>query len=148
MNTTVDTPMDTPLNADERWHAVGSTDDFPDGDLWPVVADGLPIIVYREGEAFYALYDQCSHGPTRLSEGFVVDGCVECPLHQGLVDLKTGEPRSEPITVAVRAFATLVVGGEVRIAVPPVGTASLSKPAGAMAGCGTHGSACGTPQGS
>lgn len=124
--------MNTNAVNDAPWHAVGDIDDFPDGDLWPVVADGLPLVVYREGEAFYALHDQCSHGPARLSEGFVIDGCVECPLHQGLVDLKTGEPRSEPITLPVRAFPVRVVARLVSVAVPAVGTQA---PVASACGC-------------
>ena len=52
------------------------------------------IAVFRMGEEIFALHDLCTHGHARLSEGFVENGCVECPLHQGLVDIRTGAPRA------------------------------------------------------
>ncbi|UUC92389.1 hypothetical protein [Comamonas sp. C11] len=42
------------------WHDFGEPDDFPDGAAWLVVADGLPVAVFRQGEELFALYDLCS----------------------------------------------------------------------------------------
>jgi anthranilate 1,2-dioxygenase ferredoxin subunit len=45
----------------------------------------------------------------------VEDGCVECPLHQGLIDIRTGAPRCAPITEAVRAFPIRIVEARVEV---------------------------------
>ncbi|MFC0385337.1 anthranilate 1,2-dioxygenase ferredoxin subunit AndAb [Muricoccus vinaceus] len=79
------------------------------------VVDGLPVALFRvEGEVF-ALHDLCSHGHARLSEGFVEDGCVECPLHQGLVDIRTGAARTAPISEPVRSIPAREVGGRIEV---------------------------------
>jgi anthranilate 1,2-dioxygenase ferredoxin subunit len=45
----------------------------------------------------------------------VEDGCVECPLHQGLIDIRTGAARCAPITEAVRAFPIRIVEARVEV---------------------------------
>lgn len=99
----------------EAWHDVGAPEDFTDGDVSAVQADGLDIAVFRCGEELFALKDKCTHGRARLSDGFIEDGCIECPLHQGRFDIRSGEPRSEPVTRAVKTFPIRVLAGRVHI---------------------------------
>ena len=98
------------------WHDVGAPDDFPDGAVWPVRAGGVEVAVFRLGDELFALHDQCTHGAARLSDGYVEGDCVECPLHQGLIDIRTGEPRCFPVTVPVRSFPVRVTAGRVEVA--------------------------------
>lgn len=97
------------------WHDVGEPGDFPDGAAWPVRLNGQEVAVFRLGDALHALADRCTHGMARLSEGYVEDGCVECPLHQALFDIATGVPRCGPATAAVRRFPVRVVAGRVEV---------------------------------
>ena len=97
-----------------EWHDAADAGAVEDEVLGCVVA-GLPVALFRvEGEVF-ALHDLCSHGHARLSEGFVEDGCVECPLHQGLVDIRTGKPRSAPISEPVRSIPAREVGRRIEV---------------------------------
>lgn len=115
MQTTTD--IETTGHTCAAWHDVGEPDDFPDGAVWPVVVGGLPVAVFREVEGLYALYDLCTHGAAKLSDGYVEDGCVECPLHQGTFDIRTGAPCKAPVTEAVRTFPVRVVAGRVEVGV-------------------------------
>jgi len=99
------------------WHDVGVPDDFPDNGSWPVVAGGMEVAVFRLGEELFALRDLCSHGAAKLSDGYVEDGCVECPLHQGLFDIRTGAHKCAPLTEPVRAFPVRVVAGRVEVGI-------------------------------
>ncbi len=100
-----------------QWVDVAAADDVAEDEVMAAVAGGHQIALFRLGDDVFALLDQCSHGYARLSDGYVEDGCVECPLHQGLVDIRTGEPRSAPITEPVRSFPARIVGDRVEIAV-------------------------------
>ncbi|CAG2157603.1 Anthranilate 1,2-dioxygenase ferredoxin subunit [Cupriavidus yeoncheonensis] len=103
------------------WHDVGAADEFVEDEPRAVEAAGLSIAVFRVGEELFALHDLCTHERVPLSEGFVEDGCVECPLHQGLFDLRTGEARKAPCTTPVQTYPVQVSEGRVRIQVlPPV----------------------------
>lgn len=96
------------------YRAAGCADVTEDAPLG-VSVGGLPIALFRENGEYYALHDLCTHGAARLSEGFVENGCVECPLHQGLFDIKTGQPRSATVEVAVKTFPTRVCDAHVEV---------------------------------
>ncbi|WP_306391929.1 non-heme iron oxygenase ferredoxin subunit [Telluria beijingensis] len=55
-----------------------------------------------EGE-IYAIDDICSHGNAKLSEGDLDGFEVECPLHAGLFDIRSGKALSAPVTRDVRS---------------------------------------------
>lgn len=111
-------PVDSDAAIAAAWHDVGEPEDFPENAAWPVVAGGIEIAVFRHGNILYALRDLCTHGNARLSDGYIENGCVECPLHQGLFDLATGLPCGGPVTEAVRTFPVQVRAGRVEVAVP------------------------------
>jgi anthranilate 1,2-dioxygenase ferredoxin subunit len=100
-----------------QWVDVAAVADVVANEVMAVAAGAYQIALFRVGEEVLALLDQCSHGYARLSDGYVEDGCVECPLHQGLVDIRTGEPRSAPITESVRSFPARVVDARVEVAI-------------------------------
>jgi len=98
-----------------QWHDVGGIDDVGENEVIGVSAGGAPVALFKLEGAFFALYDRCSHGQARLSEGYVEDGNVECPLHQGLVCIRTGEAVSPPISREVDTFPVRVVGDRVEV---------------------------------
>lgn len=62
-------------------------EDFPySGNI-----DGKEIGIYLIDGEYYALEDVCPHAYALLSRGFVEDGKVECPLHEAVFDVKTGQ---------------------------------------------------------
>ncbi|PFH09868.1 CDP-4-dehydro-6-deoxyglucose reductase [Collimonas sp. PA-H2] len=99
------------------WHDIGTADDFNEGEALAVIAGGQPVAVFRLGEDLFALRDLCTHGNARLSDGYIEDGCIECPLHQGLFDIRSGAPRCLPVTEAVRSFPVRIVTGRVEVEV-------------------------------
>lgn len=99
----------------ENWVRVCEQAALQEGEVIGAVAEGRPIAVYLVEGLPYATDDICTHGEARLSEGFVIDHCVECPLHQGLFDIRTGEPMCEPVTEPVRAYRTRFEGGFVEV---------------------------------
>ena len=54
------------------------------------VSDADLSTLYRLGDEFFATGDACPHLGASLSEGCVVDGYIECPLHSALFDIRTG----------------------------------------------------------
>lgn len=97
------------------WHAVAAADAVSEDEPLAVSLGGLPIALFRQGDDVFALHDLCTHGAARLSEGFVENGCVECPLHQGCFDLASGLAITPPVTESVRTFPVRVVAGQIEI---------------------------------
>lgn len=101
-----------------NWLDVGAVADFPQEEPRAVSVAGEPVAVVRLGAAFFAVHDICTHEVARLSEGFVEDGCIECPLHQGLFDLRTGAARKAPCVTAVRVYATRITADRLEVEAP------------------------------
>jgi anthranilate 1,2-dioxygenase ferredoxin subunit len=99
-----------------NWIDAAAETDIADGACLGVRVGGTPVALVRDGDKIHALHDLCTHGAARLSDGFVENGCIECPLHQGLFDLATGAPRSAPITEAVKTYPVRCIGGRIEIA--------------------------------
>jgi len=99
------------------WHDVGAVGLVDEGEVVGVAAGGKPIALFLNNGSYCALHDLCTHGEARLSEGYVEDGCIECPLHQGMFDIATGEPRQAPVTEAVRRYDVRVNGDRIEIAI-------------------------------
>ncbi|WDD93006.1 non-heme iron oxygenase ferredoxin subunit [Burkholderia sp. FERM BP-3421] len=97
------------------WRPLGALDEFTEGEPAARVIEGRPVAVFRLGDALHALHDLCTHGHARLSDGFVEGDCVECPLHQGLIDIRSGAPRCAPVTEAVRVYPVRITDGRADI---------------------------------
>jgi nitrite reductase/ring-hydroxylating ferredoxin subunit len=100
-----------------EWHDVGAVGLVEEGEVVGVAAGGKPIALFLNNGSYCALHDLCTHGEARLSDGYVEDGCIECPLHQGMFDIATGEPRQAPVTEAVRRYDVRVSGDRIEVAV-------------------------------
>lgn len=83
--------------------------------------DGTRIAIYRiRGEEIFATDDKCSHGSSSLcDEGSLEGHVVECGLHLGSFDVRTGLPVSTPCTKAIRSYPAQVRDGTIWISTEP-----------------------------
>lgn len=54
------------------------------------------LVLIRTGQAILALHNQCAHAGGPLSEGSLLDGCIECPWHGSRFEIATGRRRRGP----------------------------------------------------
>jgi naphthalene 1,2-dioxygenase system ferredoxin subunit len=95
-----------------RWHDVAAADDVPDGDVIAAQAAGRDIALVRLGAELFAIDATCTHGAASLCGGFVEpDGSIECPLHQGRFDVKTGRALCAPLTEDLLVHAVRIEDG-------------------------------------
>ena len=90
--------------------------DLPADDVLGVMVDGRDIALYTVNGDVYATDNLCTHGHARLCEGFLEGHEIECPLHQGKFDVRTGTPTCAPATDARRSYPVKVEGGRVWLA--------------------------------
>lgn len=100
-----------------EYHLVAKTTEIPENEAKRVILGDNQIALFNLDGEFYATDDICSHAYASLSEGYVEDGCVECPLHAGLFDIKTGKAMGVPVTVDIRTFPVRVEGEDIYIEV-------------------------------
>ena len=95
------------------WHEAVEADVLGEEEAMGVTLAGRQIALCRSGGELYALDNVCTHQYALLSEGFVEDGCIECPRHQGRFDLKTGFALCPPVTEPVRVYPVRTEGDKV-----------------------------------
>jgi naphthalene 1,2-dioxygenase system ferredoxin subunit len=100
-----------------NWIDAAAQDDVPQEDVIAVSAGGREIALYGVGGEVYATDNICTHGHARLCEGFVEGYEIECPLHQGKFDIRTGVPTCAPATEALKSYPVKIEGGRVWLAV-------------------------------
>lgn len=97
---------------------VGAADELREDEGRKVCAPGVgPIAVFRVGDEFHAISDTCTHGAASLSEGWIEGFEIECPVHSGRFDIRTGEPLSFPVTEPVATYRTKLIDGQLYIVV-------------------------------
>ncbi|WP_068079766.1 non-heme iron oxygenase ferredoxin subunit [Novosphingobium rosa] len=102
----------------EGWHDVGGQDDlFSGGQCRGIVIDGLKVGLFLVDGAIHAIDDLCSHGNALLSDGELEGHEIECPLHAGLFDIRSGKALCAPLTRDVRRHQVRVMAGRVLVQV-------------------------------
>ena len=99
-----------------QWIDASAVDEVPEDDVIGVMVDGRDIAMYNAGGEIFATDNICTHGHARLCEGFLEGHEIECPLHQGKFDVRTGQPTCAPVTEAIRSYPVRVDGGRVFLA--------------------------------
>jgi nitrite reductase/ring-hydroxylating ferredoxin subunit len=73
------------------------------------------LAVYNIEGKFYATDDECTHASASLAEGMLEDGVIECCLHFGAFDVKTGAVKAPPCSIALRTYKVLLQGDDVYV---------------------------------
>ena len=87
------------------WQRVASISEIDADGVLGVDVDGSPVALYRLGNEVFATAGICTHALAILSDGFVEDGKIECPLHQGQFDIRSGKALCPPVTEDLRTYA-------------------------------------------
>ena len=80
-------------------------------------ANGLSVALYVVDGEYFATADLCTHGQASLSDGFLDGELIECPLHQGTFNVKTGAAVGAPCSVAVKTFPVKLENGLLHVGV-------------------------------
>ncbi|MEO9599515.1 non-heme iron oxygenase ferredoxin subunit [Parasphingorhabdus sp.] len=97
----------------KEWVRVGAVSDFSEDGVFGAKIGSSRIALYQVDEEIFATDDYCTHGFARLSRGFLEDGLIECPVHQGLFDVKTGAPKALPCTEPLQTYDTRRDGADI-----------------------------------
>lgn len=101
----------------DHFVTVAKADYLQPGELMYVEVDDEPVCLINLDGEIHALSDICTHEEASLSDGTIDGGEIECPLHGGAFDIRTGAPTAFPVAVAVEKYAVRVVGDEVQVSV-------------------------------
>ena len=84
--------------AGAKWISLDLDDltDIPEGGPTKAKAGINTLILVRTGATILALHEQCAHAGGPLSQGTLVDGCIQCPWHGSRFRLADGHVARGP----------------------------------------------------
>ena len=101
----------------DHWIDAIATDDIPEDDVLGVDIEGKSIALYRVDGEVFATDNLCTHGNARLCDGFLEGHEIECPLHQGKFDIRSGKAMCAPLTEDVKTYPIKIDGDRVFVAI-------------------------------
>jgi len=102
-----------------EWVEVAREDEVPEGGTLLVDYGSDPVCLYNLNGEIFATHDTCTHGQASLADGFVVDDeFIECPLHQGTFDIRTGRAVGAPCKIDIKTYETRIADGKVFVKGP------------------------------
>jgi nitrite reductase/ring-hydroxylating ferredoxin subunit len=93
--------------------AVCATADLPPGSVKSFEVGDAMVAVYNVDGAFYATEARCTHAVADLAEGILDGDVIECSLHFGAFNVRTGKAIQAPCFVDLKTFRTEVRDGQV-----------------------------------
>ncbi|MEL7463023.1 MAG: non-heme iron oxygenase ferredoxin subunit [Pseudomonadota bacterium] len=85
------------------------------GDVTPVSLGARRLAVYDSPDGVYVTAALCTHAGAPLCDGYFDGWRIECPLHQGLFDIRDGRPIGAPVVKPLKTFQSRVKDGAVQI---------------------------------
>jgi nitrite reductase/ring-hydroxylating ferredoxin subunit len=101
----------------ENWIDACSTEDVPEGGMHHCEHNGKWIVIYHVDGEFFATDNICPHAFALLSDGWLEDGLIECPLHGALFDIRTGDVKRGPAECAVKTYKVKISDNRVLCAI-------------------------------
>jgi 3-phenylpropionate/trans-cinnamate dioxygenase ferredoxin subunit len=96
-----------------KWIKIASVDALENDEVMAVEAEGKQLALYRSDDEFFASDNVCTHAYALLSDGYLEDGCIECPLHQARFDIRTGKVLCAHAASDIRVYPVKVEDGNV-----------------------------------
>lgn len=93
-----------------------SVDDIEEEDVLRFDHEDRTFAIFHGPNGdFFATDGYCTHEKAHLGEGIVDEYEIECPLHFGAFDYRTGDPTVAPACVKLKTYPVKVEDGTVLI---------------------------------
>ena len=89
------------------------TSDIPENAVKSFEIGTTTLAVYNIGGEFFATDNECTHGAASLADGILEDDVIECTMHFGAFNVKTGAAVQAPCFVPLRTYKVAVRDGQV-----------------------------------
>jgi nitrite reductase/ring-hydroxylating ferredoxin subunit len=102
--------------AGEGFEAVQPVDDMPENTLLRVTVAGVPVVLMKVREQYYAIAATCTHAGGPLDEGELQQGnIVQCPWHGSRFRMRDGKPVTGPATFRQPRYDVRVRNGMIEL---------------------------------
>ena len=95
--------------------AVCAAADVPENTVQRFELGSTVLAVYNVAGEYFVTDNECTHGAASLAEGILEDDIIECTLHFGAFNVKTGEAVQAPCFTPLRTYKVVVQDGQVMV---------------------------------
>jgi nitrite reductase/ring-hydroxylating ferredoxin subunit len=96
---------------------VASVGELAPGQMKRVQVAGCDVALCNLRGELHAIDNLCTHAYALLTDGYLEGDELECPLHGGRFDVRTGKAGGGIVTEDVRRYAVRVEGDDVLLSV-------------------------------
>lgn len=89
--------------------------EMPASALRRVEVAGIPVVLLKLGEKYFAIAATCSHAGGPLDEGELQGDVVQCPWHGSRFSMRDGKVRTGPATFSQPRYDVLVRDGMIHL---------------------------------
>jgi naphthalene 1,2-dioxygenase system ferredoxin subunit len=94
-----------------EWHRVADAADVEPDEPKKVQVGEEEIALFNVDGTIHATANICTHAYASLADGFQEGEEIECPLHEGRFNVKTGKALCPPVSEDLRTFEVKVENG-------------------------------------
>ena len=103
------------MKREKTWQDLISLSELEPGDATPVMFGERELAVFDTQDGITVSFARCTHGAANLCDGYFNGKHIECPLHQGLFDARTGQALAAPARVSLKMIQSRVENGVLQI---------------------------------
>ncbi len=101
--------------SDGDWHRVAGADEVEPEEPKKVMIGDEEVALFNIDGAIFATSNICTHAFASLCDGFQEGEEIECPLHEGRYNIKTGKALCAPVTDDLDTFEVKVEDGNLYV---------------------------------
>ncbi len=98
-----------------EWVTVAQLADVGEGEVLGVEIGDRSIALYNLDSEIFATDNICTHAFAMLSDGWLDGDCIECPLHAGRFEVRTGKALGPPVDEDIKVYPVRVVGNDIQV---------------------------------
>ena len=88
-----------------EWVEACAVDDLDEEEVISFTHNGKAYAIYRLlDDDFYASDGLCTHEQVALAGGLVINGCIECPMHNGRFNIANGKAMTPPVFEDLKTY--------------------------------------------
>jgi naphthalene 1,2-dioxygenase ferredoxin component len=103
------------MSSGNGWVKAAERGALGDGEVIGVIVSGREVALYEIDGELFATDDICTHAYAKLSDGWLEKGEIECPLHAGRFEVKTGKATAPPCIDDIKTYPVRVDGDEIQV---------------------------------
>lgn len=108
------------------WIKVATLPDVPDGEGYDAEVGGRHIALFNVNGTIHACEGICTHAHAFLADGYLDGEEIECPLHAGKFNVRTGKALCGPVKKDIAVYPVKMAGEDIQIELAEGQTAALN----------------------